>query len=113
MAVSLLDAVGGETLQSDLVMDPVYGRPGIFEGLKTRGPAASREAVDRPREHLLEACRRLRDELRCEVLIAACTEIPLALPGDHVEGLPLVDSLRILARDAILRVYDLDPNPVS
>lgn len=107
--LSPLDARDGESLQEELVMEPVYGRLGLYDGLKTRGAFAPGTGPDLPRERLEGACRLLRDELACEVLVAACTEIPLALPGNRVAELPLVDPMRILARDAVLLAYGLDP----
>ena len=41
------------------------------------------------------------------VLIAGCTEIPLALRADSVCGVPLIDPTRILAEAAIRKAYGL------
>ncbi|MGQ9730199.1 MAG: aspartate/glutamate racemase family protein [Candidatus Zipacnadales bacterium] len=37
-----------------------------------------------------------------EVVILGCTELPLAFEGDHIAGVPVVDSTRCLARKAIV-----------
>lgn len=38
-----------------------------------------------------------------EAIIMGCTEIPLALNGNELKGIPLVDSTAVLAREAIRR----------
>lgn len=50
-----------------------------------------------PRAILRAAGRRLQ-ELGAEVLVLACTEIPLALGSADLPGIPLVDPLEVLAR---------------
>ncbi|MDY7093413.1 MAG: amino acid racemase [Acidobacteriota bacterium] len=105
---SPLDTRDGERRQQEWIMDSIYGRPGGWEGLKTRGALGASTRDDGPREQLRQACRTLRDELRCEVLIAACTEIPLALPEGRCQGLSLINPLKILARNAIRAAYGLE-----
>ncbi len=99
---SLLDAGDGD-LQRRWVMEAVYGRSGdhVVGGLK--GGGSPPEA----RARLLGAAAALIDELGCRALVAACTEIPLALPEPKVFGVPLIDPVEIVARAAVVRVYGL------
>ena len=36
-------------------------------------------------------------EMGAEVVVLGCTELPLALPEDALDGLPLVDPTQVLA----------------
>ncbi|MEZ4701520.1 MAG: amino acid racemase [Rhodothermales bacterium] len=44
-------------------------------------------------------------ERGAEAVVLGCTELPLALPGTHAAGLPLIDPTRILARALIRETY--------
>lgn len=80
-----------EPLQQDVhgaITDPEWG-------IKS-GREAS-EGYPAPRAVLRAAGRRLA-ERGAEVLVLACTEIPLALGPSDLPGLPLVDPLEVLAR---------------
>ena len=102
---SPLDAPEGGDLQRRWVMEAVYGRSRDGEdavrGLKGGG------APEAARARLLRAAAVLVDELGCRALVAACTEIPLAIPEPEVHGVPLVDPIEIVARAAVVRVYGL------
>ncbi len=103
--MSPLDLEDGEELQLCCVMEPIYG-PWIDGrhqggGIKTHGGSAA------PRELLEEAAHRLVDEGGVDVLIAGCTEVPLALEGTEVAGSPLLDPARLLAAAAIRCAYGL------
>ena len=84
-----------------------FGEPGEdgsrSQGIKALGSAAAKSA----RPSLLAVAQRLVDQLGCQALVAACTEIPLALPEDEVLGVPLVDPMKVLAQEAIARAYGL------
>ncbi len=102
-AVSPFDLDGGETLQRRNVMEPIYGpwvdgrhRGG---GIKTDGGSA------RARTLLEEAAGRLVADGGAEVLVAGCTEIPLALEGEEVAGRPLLDPAALLAAAAVRYAY--------
>jgi len=102
-AVSPFDLDGGETLQRRNVMEPIYGpwvdgrhRGG---GIKTDGGSA------RARTLLEEAAGRLVADGGAEVLVAGCTEIPLALEGEGVAGRPLLDPAALLAAAAVRYAY--------
>ena len=104
-AVSPFDLEYGEELQLRGVMEPIYGprvdgrhRGG---GIKTDG--GSPEA----RQLLERAARRLVEDAEVDVLVAGCTEIPLALDGAEVAGRPLLDPARLLAQAAVRYAYGL------
>lgn len=84
-----------ETMQSEMVhpaiYDPAYG-------LKALGVAAPRARAD-----LLAGAVALGDA-GAEAIILGCTEIPLALSETAVNGLPLIDATRVLARALVARV---------
>lgn len=101
--VSPFDLDGGETLQRRNVMEPIYGpwvdgrhRGG---GIKTDGGSA------RARTLLEEAAGRLVADGGADVLVAGCTEIPLALEGAEVAGRPLLDPAALLAAAAVRYAY--------
>ncbi len=106
--LSPLDAGGGEEPQQR-VMAAIYGDSRL-PGIKAEGPtAAARDALARVAAVLV-------DDLGCQALIAACTEIPLVLTEAEVCGVPLVDSVDVVVRVAISRVYELpstECNPAS
>ncbi len=103
--VSPFDLEGGEELQRRTVMEPIYG-PWVDErhqggGIKTDGGSAEACAL------IEEAAQRLVDEGGVDVLVAGCTEIPLALDGAEVAERPLLDPARLLAAAAIRHAYDI------
>lgn len=84
-------------LQRDLVM------PSIFDpawGLKAHGDPPRPEA----RQALLETIDHLRGQ-GAEAMILGCTELCLAVPERSIDGIPVVDSTRSLAR-ALIRAFD-------
>ncbi|MCP4202350.1 MAG: aspartate/glutamate racemase family protein [bacterium] len=100
-AMSLLDLPGGERLQESLVMASIYGtakQPGIKGGAH-RQP----EHRDRLQCALERAVALLRDA-GGDLVVTACTEIPLVLsprgPGSPL-GVEVVDPLEVAARAAI------------
>jgi aspartate racemase len=97
--VSPLDAGGGEELQQ-AVMTAIYGDE-TTPGIKAEGPTPE------AREALTGAAEALVEDLGCRALIAACTEVPLALTAPEVCGVPLVDSVAVVARAAVARIYGL------
>lgn len=103
--VSPFDLEGGETLQQRNVMEPIYGPwvDGRHQGGGIKTDGGSEEA-----RVLLElAAEQLVAEGGADVLIAGCTEIPLALEGTEVAGRPLLDPARLLARATVRYAYDL------
>ncbi len=82
--------------QERLVMGAVYGPQGLKAGRREPG-----------RRRLLAAVERLRED-GAEVVLLACSELPLVL-GDRARGLPLVDPMEALARRAVRRCLGQDP----
>ncbi len=103
--VSTLDLEDGEAAQRELVMAALYGpwKDGGHTGGGIKGDGPQPEHA----EALEQAAARLVRELRAEVLIAGCTEIPLALTGSETAGVPLVDPMQAVAEAAIVRAYGL------
>ena len=99
--LSPLDMPAGAELQRDLVMRPIYGDPsgGAQPSLKAGGgeDPALRARLAAP---LRQAVRRLAGE-GAEAIVLGCTEIPLALGHEPVDGVPLIDPLRAAARAAV------------
>ena len=105
-AASPLDLDDGESLQLRCVMEAIYGPPWVDGrrqggGIKTDGGSAE------ARQLLEEAARRLVDDAGVDVLVAGCTEIPLALEGAEAGGRPLLDPAGLLAAAAIRHAYDI------
>ncbi len=104
-AASPLDLDDGEALQLRAVMEPIYGPwvDGRHQGggIKTDGGSTA------ARELLEEAARRLVEEGEVDVLIAGCTEIPLALEGVEAAGRPLLDPAGLLAAAAVHHAYGI------
>ncbi len=97
-ATSLLALPRGEDLQRSLVMATIYGDAGQA-GIKA---GAHRQPEHRSR--LLENLQRavgLLAEAGAELVISACTEIPLVLPPGRVSGVEIVDPLEVAARAAL------------
>ena len=103
--VSPFDLERGEELQRRAVMEPIYGPwvDGRHQGggIKTDGGSAEARAL------LEEAAGRLVADGSVDVLVAGCTEIPLALEGAEAAGRPLLDPARLLAAAAIRHAYDI------
>lgn len=101
--VSLLDLPGGHGLQEELVMRPVYGplhggrrRPG---GIKSGGDRDPETGT--PHRETLGRAVRLLAEAGALCVVAGCTEIPLALGREPVDGTPLLDPLDLAAVAAV------------
>lgn len=88
---------------ADLVHRAIYDPT---DGIKVTGAPVS----DRVRRDLVQAI----DELRAagaEAIVLGCTELPLALPEAEIDGLPIVDPTRILARALIRAVVPAQLRP--
>jgi aspartate racemase len=101
--VSPLDLPDGEAVQEELVMRPIYGplregrrAPG---GIKCGGDRDPESGVSH-RDTLAAAVHRLADA-GAVCVITGCTEIPLALGREPVDGIPLLDPLDLAARTAV------------
>jgi aspartate racemase len=90
----------------ELVHRAIYGPT---HGIKVTGAPVSA----RVRRDVLQAVAELR-EAGAEAVVLGCTELPLAVPETELDGVPIVDPTRILAR-ALLRADAPDrlrPNPI-
>ncbi len=99
------DLESGETLQRRYVMEPIYG-PWV-DGRHQGGGIKTDGGSPRARALLEEAAGRLVADGGADVLVAGCTEIPLALEGAEVAGRPLLDPARLLAAAAVRYAYGL------
>jgi aspartate racemase len=92
----------GERGLKELVHRAIYDED---YGIKARGCA-----TDRARKDLLYVIDQLR-AAGAQAVILGCTELPLAFPGNEVNGLPLVDSTMALARAVIEAIDPLKLRP--
>lgn len=69
-------------------------------GIKTCPDGVSGEA----RSRLLSAIHHLH-ELGAEAILLGCTELPLAVKEDHVDGRPIIDPARVIAEKLIKETY--------
>lgn len=93
----------GEQLQEKLVMEPIYGP--LQHGKRTGGGIKSGAFQD-PAEakrlaHPLRQAIKLLAGAGADLVISGCTEIPLALGREPVEGIPLLDPLDVAARACV------------
>lgn len=98
-SISLLDFPNGETLHQQLVMDPIY----TPNGIKAKGPTPETTAT------LTRAFNTLAQ--KATAIIAACTEIPLALPKSPNTNTPLIDPTQLLAQATIEIAFGMRPMP--
>lgn len=101
--VSLLDLPDGDALQEELLMRPIYGplregrrQPGGIKGGGDRDP----ETGITHRDSLAAAVGRLAGA-SAACVVTGCTEIPLALGREPVDGTPLLDPLDLAAQRAV------------
>jgi aspartate racemase len=103
--LSLFDVPDGEELQRRYVMEAIYGpwRAGRFGcgGIKSCGPRPEHARL------LRKAAKILVDALHVDVIVAGCTEIPLALTKPKILGVPLIDPVGVLACAAVRRAYGI------
>lgn len=103
-AISLLNLPDKpERWQDVLVMQSIYGDSRHQKndgGIKGGG-----HALERAKRRLQIAAKKLIEEMDAELIVAACTEIPLALTEDTVHDHPLLDPTRVLAQATIDVAY--------
>lgn len=111
--ISLLDLADGETSQERLVMEPIFGP--LVEGRRAGGGIKSGAFQDPARkEQLAEPLRkaaRLLAESGADIVLTACTEIPLAVGRDSADGVPLLDPMEMAARAAVAIAIGNRPLP--
>jgi aspartate racemase len=105
--ISLLGLQGGDALQERLVMTPIYGpirgatrAGGIKSGLIT--PKIS----DALREGVIELGR-----AGATLVICGCTEIPLVLGNEPIQGIELLDPMALIAARAVAIAFGDEPCP--
>ncbi|NNF04483.1 MAG: aspartate/glutamate racemase family protein [Rhodothermales bacterium] len=93
-------------VREHVVHDAIYDRS---FGIK----ANPRSVTPKARENIISAVRTLRDQ-GADAVILGCTELPLAVRDAFVEGLPVIDPARMVARALIRDVLPerLRPWPV-
>jgi aspartate racemase len=97
------DLADGARLQEALVMEPVFGP--LAGGRRQGGGIKSGAYLDPVRGPALRA--RLTDAVArlhgagADIVVLACTEIPLSLGRDRLDGVPLIDPLEIAADVAL------------
>lgn len=101
--VSPLDLPAGARVQEDLVMRPIYGplQGGrrLRGGIKSGGDTDPETGVSH-RDTLTEAVRRLAAE-GAVCAVTGCTEIPLVLGREQVDGIPLLDPMDLGAQTSV------------
>jgi aspartate racemase len=97
------DLADGARLQEALVMEPVLGP--LAAGRRQGGGIKSGAYLDPARgpelrARLADAVARLRGA-GADIVVLACTEIPLSLGRDRLDGVPLLDPLDVVAEVAL------------
>lgn len=69
-------------------------------GIKAKSPVSLKA-----RDNFFKFIQMLKDQ-GCKIVILGCTEIPLALPKDSVDGIKLIDPMRILAHVLVKNAHD-------
>lgn len=103
--VSLLDLPDGRRLQRELVMETIYGP--MIDGKATGGGIKGKAVQPSHVKAFAQAAGHLVNSAGAGVIVAGCTEIGLALSGQSVSGVPLIDPMRVIAEMAIKRAYGL------
>jgi len=113
--VSLLDLPGGDKLQEDLVMRPIYGP--LHEGRRLSGGIKSGVDTDPETKvahrETLEAAVRALVGAGASCVVTGCTEIALVLGREPVDGTPLLDPLDLAAHTAVSIARGEQPLPAS
>jgi aspartate racemase len=108
------DLPDGDALQRELVMNSVYGPVTIGDidigGIKA-GALDNVVARDEIVNRLTEAALHLIDR-GAKAIVMGCTEIPLALGHGDIEGIPLIDPMRVAAEAAVAIAAGERPLPV-
>jgi aspartate racemase len=112
--VSPLDLEAGEEIQERLVMEPIFGPLG--SGGERAGGGIKSGAFHDPRkkEDLAEPMRLAARKLSAagaEVVLTACTEIPLVLGRESVGEIPLLDPMAVAAEEAVEIALGRKPLP--
>jgi aspartate racemase len=86
-----------DEVQERVVNRSIYDPP---HGIKAQSYPISRIA----RKSLVDAILHLKEN-GAEAVILGCTELPLAVHEDEIEGVPIIDPTRVLARALVRATY--------
>jgi aspartate racemase len=111
--VTLFDLDGGEALQERLIMEPIFGP--LENGSRAGGGIKSGAFRDPEKKEALaapmrDAARRLASA-GAEVVLTACTEIPLVLGRERVDRISLLDPMEAAVETAIEIALGRKPLP--
>lgn len=95
-AAGLQIVIPDQRVMVDDVHAALYG-PSF--GIKTCGDPVTSQAIDR----LHSAIEHVRHK-GAEAIILGCTELPLAVKEDQIDGIPIFDPAKIMARKLILEI---------
>lgn len=104
--LSPLDLPDGPRIQAEWVMEPIFGEHGIKAG--AFHDPARREELAGPMRRAAEALSKEGAEL----VLTACTEIPLVIGRDSVGTIPLLDPMAVAATRAIETALGKRPLPL-
>lgn len=96
-----LEPLGFEVLTVDEEVQAQVIHPAIYNPIY--GIKACGRATEKARDHLLLGAQQLQ-KMGAEALILGCTEIPLAIPENHLAGMAVIDPALILARSLITAI---------
>jgi len=96
-AAGLEAIVPGKDIREQQIQAALYS-PGF--GIKACSDPVSEEAANR----VHSAIQHLR-KLGAEAIILGCTELPLAVREDRIDGIPILDPTRIIAEKIIRETY--------
>ncbi|MFT6906635.1 MAG: aspartate racemase [Oleiphilaceae bacterium] len=103
---SPLDFNTGGEVRQNAVMKAVFGEEnadlGFSGGVKNGNQISSRYLNE-----LTDVAAQLVFEKDVDILIAACTELPILLPGPFLEGKPLIDPMALAADASVSLAYNL------
>jgi aspartate/glutamate racemase len=113
--VSLLDLPDGDVLQEELLMRPIYGPlqegrrvPG---GIKSGGDCDPETGISHRDSLVTSVC--LLADAGAVCVITGCTEIPLILGREPVNGILLLDPVDLAARTAVRIARGELPLPIG
>lgn len=96
-AENLTCVLPDEEVQDRLINRTIFQPP---HGIKAQSNPISSVA----REALIRAIQHLKEK-GAEAVILGCTELPLAVTEEHIEGVPIIDPTRVLARALLRATY--------
>jgi len=77
------------------------------------GIKAHSNPVTQKARHIVEEAVRTLGQKGANAVILGCTELPIALPGDSLDGITLIDPTTILARALVRETYPDKLKPLS